>query len=89
MESAAVLPTLPLSHGQIAEQEQREAGRQPYSPFIADGMLRMLLSLIGHGCTVPQTMLLPVFVCAKVIHLHLSLGKFFVFFWVALHGCYF
>lgn len=65
MESAAVLPTLPLSHGQIAEQEQREAGRQPYSPFIADGMLRMLLSLIGHGCTVPQTMLLPVFVCAN------------------------
>lgn len=49
VESAAVLPTLPLSHGQIAEQERREAGRRPYSPFIADGMLRMLLSLIGRG----------------------------------------
>lgn len=49
VESAAVLPILPLSHGQIAEQERREAGRQPYSPFIADGMLRMLLSLIGRS----------------------------------------
>lgn len=49
VESVAVLPTLPLSHGQIAEQERREAGRQPYSPFTADGMLRMLLSLIGRG----------------------------------------
>lgn len=49
VELAAVLPTLPLSHGQIAEQERRELGRGPYSPFIADGMLRMLLSLIGRG----------------------------------------
>ena len=40
-EEAAALPTLPPITWADCRAE-REAGRQPYSPFIADGMLRML-----------------------------------------------